>query len=642
MAYKSDVEVNIFQHADWDMESTSNWSAGGQGSGLATSTTRVEGSFSLSFDKSGTGGTNAYIENTSLAAADLSTYENKWAICGWVNISDITNVDKVRIWLGSDANFTTNYSRYDIADSYLTNGWNLIFLDLDSPTATDGTTDFASIDSIRIEVIFDSNTDTLNDILVDNFFVGCCINSAIEKNITDWEIDKTAGKAIDMARIMVIKKPLDDYPELNPGKRIKIYLNDTKVFDGYVELVDRQVSGKITCKDLGYELMRINVLETYRSQTISSIVTDIINDFTTLDSSGVTSTSITLEKFVCDEEVAYDLIKKLADTLNWQFYTDINGVFYFEPKGSTASGFTFTVGSNCRKLGQWKFDKTKLKNSVTVVGDKRNFTTEDDTFEADGIGSVYTLTYKPATFTRVTREGIEQKGGLEDVTTNPAYYVDGEAQQIITVGAWTSGDDITTSYDYAVPIKIEMEDGPSITNYGQHDIILYDRTLKTRDDAREYANKYLQQYSTPFTQGKILTEELTLEPGQTCRVVDSFANIDETFVMKDVRMRYPEATTEIVVGTEEYRSYDYIKGIDERVKKLERALGGDVEVVTNIKSYTHSYNKKDNMTLHKIQFKSGADNSFIWGHKYAIWGSGTSLWGKDNRSGWETLVEEAS
>lgn len=575
-------------------------------SNLETSTTKIEGTYSLSFDKTQTASTGCYVSNYSLSNLNLNALKNYWGINGWVYLSstDVSKVASIDFYLGSDTNLTSNYVYYRTNGNNLSAGWNFIGSDLDTETGSAGTINWSSVDSFRIHLNTNNTSDTLTDVLIDNFHIGAQIFGEINKYSYAWSVRSTAKREIGEAEIEVIKPIFDKYPELTPGNKIKIYLNDIKRFDGYIEKTEEEVLGKIYCKNLIYDLLKRKANTTYLNQTISAIVEDLIDNYSSLLSTYITSTTTTLSRFTVKEEYLFDVIKRLSDTLKWQFYCDVDGNFYFEPIGTTDSGKTFQVGVNCVKLGKWTFDKEKLKNYITIEGDKRNFKTTE-WFTADGAGSEYALNYYPETFTTFkvgSPTGSELIGGIVNTTSGAQYYVDKESKKVITTSVYPTGSKFTCEYDYLYSNKVDVYDYNSINNYGRHDYPIQEKALKTRDDCLQYGKKMLEKYKEPFINGTLtVATDDVLTAGQMVTVIDSQAGINESMKILNVVLKYPNYVQEVTVGTDETTGNEYIVDFDERIKSLEKQSSGESQFITNNTQFDETFKVYLNQTLFKIQ-----------------------------------------
>jgi len=111
-----------------EMESATGWTAVGDASNLATSTTHLVGTKSMSWDKAG--GTNVIsgIQKTLTPAVDLGTAgATQHRVFWFLNFGAVANVATAWIRLGTDA---SNYDQWSIPVASLVANWNVILTPL--------------------------------------------------------------------------------------------------------------------------------------------------------------------------------------------------------------------------------------------------------------------------------------------------------------------------------------------------------------------------------------------------------------------------------------------------------------------------------------------------------------------------------
>lgn len=147
-------------------EVASVWTASPDVSNIATSINHREGSVAMSFDKDGVTETFGQISKTVDTDNPINLVDyRRGKLRFWINLSDLTNVASVSLYIGESASH--NYV-YTIADTALTTGWNEVTFNVDSPTATTGNgAAWSSVDYIAIRVNLDLAANTLTAILVD-------------------------------------------------------------------------------------------------------------------------------------------------------------------------------------------------------------------------------------------------------------------------------------------------------------------------------------------------------------------------------------------------------------------------------------------------------------------------------------------
>lgn len=425
--------------------------------------------------------------------------------------------------------------------------------------------------------------------------------------------------AIDKLDLLIDKNVNEVGPYVRNGMEVKMKIDGTTHFNGYVEKYDEKVNFNCKCISNASILARRQANDLYDTQTISDIVTDLITKYTDFGTSNIKSTTVTLTQFKATDTV-FDAIEKLAAVLNWQWYVTPDDEFHFEPKNYTASGVDLEVGVNCYKVGKWTYDTSKMVNHLIIEGGRREAQYFEE-FSGDGSTTTFTLTYKPIGGFRVLVGGTEKILGVAGTTSTYDYTADLENGTITFETAPGSGsDNIDVYYNYTIPIKVEGSNQTSIDLYGRYEHKIIDRNLDSRTDAKNALQKILDDYSTPFTKATLETTEINtnLRAGHTTTVTDSTHGITgEVYTIKEVRIYYGKGKgqrAQIIVGDRDYRLYDWEKDLDRRIKELERLLKTDEELVTKLYQFVDPIDYNDTNTGDLVVKTRGIGSTFILGH----------------------------
>lgn len=153
------------------------WAAGGNAINLAADTlNKISGSASLKFDISASGST-AYLENSTMAALDLTDYVNVGSIFVWVYIPSTSIITSVNLRWGSDS---SNYYHQTVTASHdntsFVVGWNLLRFDWSASTLV-GTSINTAIDYLRVTFAYSGTATT-----------SCRVDSVVIKTGTIYEM----------------------------------------------------------------------------------------------------------------------------------------------------------------------------------------------------------------------------------------------------------------------------------------------------------------------------------------------------------------------------------------------------------------------------------------------------------------------
>lgn len=147
-------------------ESATGVTANADVTSITTSTTHLgQGSYSLSFAKSGTATNFALLEKT-LTSVDISDYSGSHDIEWKLYLSSIANITTVYVALGSAL---TACCFWEVPVTELLAGWNMPQRPIEEPTGQLGAgADLAAITWVGVFIGFTSAANTLTGILVDN------------------------------------------------------------------------------------------------------------------------------------------------------------------------------------------------------------------------------------------------------------------------------------------------------------------------------------------------------------------------------------------------------------------------------------------------------------------------------------------
>ena len=152
-------------------DATTGWSAkNNDTTTLAVSTTRVEGTKSMSFAKVNGAANTKFGAITRTVSLDLSVCKPWDCINFYIYLSALTDVARAYIRIGTDV---TNYVEYTFADTTLTAAiFNRCTLPLHKFTASAGTcVNWAAVTYVEVGAEFDAESDALAGILVDDIKV---------------------------------------------------------------------------------------------------------------------------------------------------------------------------------------------------------------------------------------------------------------------------------------------------------------------------------------------------------------------------------------------------------------------------------------------------------------------------------------
>lgn len=423
---------------------------------------------------------------------------------------------------------------------------------------------------------------------------------ATELSYSDCKINKTNDHVVDSANLSIESESV-----VVEGSVI-----DFKKADGSTTIFSAKVINKkevdmwdLQCLTNGYELINLRIDKVYINTAPEDIVKDIVDNFTTnLTFASTVSSGVIWEEYDA-KEYAIDIIKNLADSLQWKLRIDSNDNLYFEPAGNINNGVVLTNGSNFN-ITKWEGDDRQLFNRVKVIGGFESHNTTE--VISGGPQKTFVLSNKPSG-SFVARDAA---GGNEISPVD--YKVNAETPNIVFDNNQTNPE---FTYSFDEPIIVDNQDDESISNQAQE---IYQEVqapwLDGFADARRYSQNLLDSNST--TQTKVEGFEAGLqfvrEVNEEVMVIDPTRS-DRQADLVITRLVFDTAAniTSYELGPRNVDFADLQGETENRIKKIERR---NVNATFSSKARVFKHNLKITLTLTETFEQNSPTNSFIFGH----------------------------
>ena len=120
-------------------------------------------------------------------------------------------------------------------------------------------------------------------------------------------------------------------------------------------------------------------------------------------------------------------------------------------------------------------------------------------------------------------------------------------------------------YEEGIPIIVAVQDTTSIATYGEYAFLITDKTIKTREGARERGEGELLTYKDPLVEGSFGTLEKGLRSGQEINVQSTVRGLNKDFLIRKVsaRMRTTDTMEYVIdlVMTKSTGIIDFFRGL---------------------------------------------------------------------------------
>jgi hypothetical protein len=387
------------------------------------------------------------------------------------------------------------------------------------------------------------------------------------------EYEDNGSSALDKLSMSFNMTILDDTPTVGYQNEAQLDIDGTVVFGGKIDKPQSEFPiYSVTAYSYGVDFLDRIVDEVFTNLSPEQIAEYVIETYTDLTYVSTISSGVTIERIVFRSKTVAEVLKFVCDILDASINTNYLREAHLELRGTTSSGVTLTVGTNITEKPMWDYNRDFIITKVIVEGGLQNFNTSE-TFTATASQTSFILSYEPAGDIKVTVNGTAKTPTVDGSTTGD-YTSKKESKEILFAAGQSAGATVVVTYSYSIPVKVEQESAV-YDSYGNRIIkerVIRNKSIKARQEARTYAQKFLAQHGSPAKAASLVYYgfNTALRSGRIVRVVDAEEGIDEDFLITSVKYRYPEDIMIIEVGTNEYVLYDWLAEVMERLKSVQQ------------------------------------------------------------------------
>ncbi len=414
------------------------------------------------------------------------------------------------------------------------------------------------------------------------------INKTSEIKTESVSLNRSMTSQGGILRFTIRRKSLADYyPALNDV--IEVYEDAVKIFGGIlVEMSEAPVESPyiqaldVTCKDYSFDMDKKLVIKTYTNQTVNQIITDILANFL--------PAGYTMANVNCPTNVSYiafnyeypsKCFQQLAEQTDYDWYVDENKDIHFFAKEDIPApfGITDTGGKYITNTLQINRDLKNLRNSVIVRGGTYDGSSNTENKTADGNQTTFTQAYQ-YTNVSVTVAGVSKTIGIDFIddpaTKDCLYNFNEKAIKFRSDNKPTNGQIVAITGNPKIPVIVKVRESVSIEKYGEYQYKIIDKSITSKEAARERAKAEIAAWADKVSDGSFQTIEVGLDVGQSISVQSDIRNINEQYIISRISSRMRSATQFIhyvtLITKQNY-------GIIEFLQKL--LMNKDKEIVIN-------------------------------------------------------------
>lgn len=382
------------------------------------------------------------------------------------------------------------------------------------------------------------------------------INSGDQSDNIDFEslsVEQNLSSLVDTASFMTRKY---GSRTLKPayGDDLKVFDGSSQIFGGTilkVEEIPESGGGgmvyQVEAVDYSYEMDKKLASQTYASQTIKEIITDLLSNYASAFNADNVESGFTIDKIVFNQISVSQCIKQLAEIVQYDWYVDENKSVHFFSKYSKSAPFdlTDTSGNYVYKSLKRTTDGSQVVNRVKVRGGEYNGDAFTDSITVSGNDSKsFKLPYKMANLT-VSVNSVSKTVGIDfidDFTAKDVLY-NYQDYTIRFENALTDGDVIEFSGNPKVRVFAISEEPSSVASYDQIEKLIRDDNIKDNAVARRRAAAELYAYQEPIIDAKFYTYNSGLRTGMLINLDSARRDCDDDLLIKKIAFRMIDPDT---------------------------------------------------------------------------------------------------
>lgn len=369
-------------------------------------------------------------------------------------------------------------------------------------------------------------------------------NFAIRDNVDD-EID-TCSFTIDKYKTEIV------IPQV--GEEVLVYDGAEKIFAGTILTVHRRLkqakheSISVEAADYTHNLGRSIIVEKFEDRTVNYIINELLNCYHVEFSDEYVDCSLEIKTIIFDNISVLEAIQRLSEATNYRWYVDYDKKVHFFEKSTNSAPFnpTDTNGKYIFTSLELTDDISQLRNSVKIRGGDTESEARTEKFDGDGEKLTFALANRFSKLPTVTvgapppeEVGIDYLSKEADFD---CFWNFNEKYIRFKVAPPVGTNNIVVAGIPLIPIIVKKVDSGSVNQYGLFEFYRREGTIKSREEAVQYATAQLEAYKNSIIEGSFETYEPGLKSGQIINIQSDVRDIDENFLIQKVRfkMRSPQ------------------------------------------------------------------------------------------------------
>lgn len=362
---------------------------------------------------------------------------------------------------------------------------------------------------------------------------------------TSVQLNRALTSQIDTLSFSITRSDPGDYKP-NLLDDIEVLEDGVSIFGGQIVDITSSVDKnphievvQISCKDYSYDMDKKLVVATYSNMSVEDIVADINTNYLTGYNVTNVMAPITIGFITFNYEYPSKCFQQLAQLINYDWYVDPSKNIYFFSKEGLSSPFnlTDTGGKYVNESLKIKNDVKSIRNSIFVRGGEYEGDAITETFVADGNQITFVTAYQYSN-TTLTVNGVSKTIGIDFITdpttVDVLYNYNEKAFKFPIASKPTAGQVVAITGNPKIPVIVKVKDPVSIGIYGEFQFKIVDKSISSKQGARDRAMAEIIAYANSVDDGSFKTIQPGLGVGQKINVQSDIRGINEDFIISKI------------------------------------------------------------------------------------------------------------
>jgi len=402
------------------------------------------------------------------------------------------------------------------------------------------------------------------------------INNVEKQNLVDWQsvrFQSVLNSQVDTFEFAIKRYGAKNFkPELNDD--VEFWNGTEKLFGGKIVQTEETIEARlekisVLCKDHSHEADRKLVVRIYQTTAIEDIIEDIKNTYLP---AGFTTTNvvcpIVANYIAFNYEQPTKCFQQLADLVGYAWYIDPDKDIHFKSRLDEIApfGLTDTNGKYVFNSLRIRKDVKNLRNTIYVRGGEYKGSTYTEKETADGVAKVFKQGFRYDNIS-VKKGGASQTIGIDNIddptTKDVLYNFQEKAVKFRDDNKPVLGTEIEVSGLPYIPVIIKTKDNVSISQYGTFEYKVIDKSLNSKEGARDRTKQELFSWALESDESGFVTYEGGLRVGNLIRIQSTIRAIDDNFLINriTVMMKSPDKLAYQItcVASETFKSIEFLQ-----------------------------------------------------------------------------------